>query len=182
MDQERVGVKAIIGQTGDDLCPVKALLEYLHLRGCAPGALFLWQDGTPLSQPSFVTATRQALTAVNLPVQDFAGQLQDRGGHYSGHGWHRGFHHPDDGTVEECFLSSVHLTGSPAFGISFVDSVAASVASLTLYLPDSLGHTIQHHSITIIIGVVAAYTVRIFRSWFLLGMLSSSFDILRGNC
>ena len=70
--------------------------------------------------------------------------------------------------MEECFLLSVRPVGSPAFGISFVNSVAASVASLTLYLHDSLGHTIQHHSITIIIGVVAAYTVRIFRLRFCL--------------
>ena len=72
-DQERVGVRVIIGRTGDDLCPISALLDYLRLRGSAPGALFIWQDGTPLTQSSFVTATRQALSAANLPAQDFAG-------------------------------------------------------------------------------------------------------------
>ena len=35
--------------------------------------LFLYQDGTPLSQPEFVSATRQVLTAANLPAHDFAG-------------------------------------------------------------------------------------------------------------
>jgi len=28
-DQGRVGVRVILGKTGDDLCPVSALLEYL---------------------------------------------------------------------------------------------------------------------------------------------------------
>ena len=49
MDQGREGDKVFIGQTGDDLCPVSALLDYLKLRGGAPGALFRWQDGFPLS-------------------------------------------------------------------------------------------------------------------------------------
>jgi len=44
MDQKRAVVKVVIGKTGDDFCPVLALLGYLQLHGSAPGALFLWQD------------------------------------------------------------------------------------------------------------------------------------------
>ena len=55
------------------LCPVKALLDYLRLRGSSLGALFHSQDGTPLSQSVFIAATRQALTAANLPAHEFAG-------------------------------------------------------------------------------------------------------------
>ena len=58
----------ILGRTGDDLCPVLALLDYLSRRGNKPGALFQWQDGTPLSKAKFVEATRQALTAAQLPT------------------------------------------------------------------------------------------------------------------
>ena len=72
-DQAREGVKVVIGSTGDDLCPVMALLNYLRIRGDAQGALFRSQDGTPLSQQGFVSAIRQALTAANLPAKDFAG-------------------------------------------------------------------------------------------------------------
>ena len=72
-DQGRVGVRVILGRTGDDLCPVSALLDYLSRRGNKPGALFQWQDGTPLSKTKFVEATRQALTAAQLPAKDYTG-------------------------------------------------------------------------------------------------------------
>ena len=72
-DQGRVGVRVILGRTGDDLCPVSALLSYLSRRGSKPGALFQWQDGTPLSKTKFVEATRQALTAAQLSAKDYAG-------------------------------------------------------------------------------------------------------------
>ena len=72
-DQGRVGCQVILGKTGDDLCPIMALLDYLTSRGDKPGALFQWQDGTPLSKTRFVEAVRQALTAAHLPAQDYAG-------------------------------------------------------------------------------------------------------------
>ena len=72
-DQGRVGVRVMLGRTGDDLCPISALLNYLSRRGNNPGALFQWQDGTPLSKTKFVEATRQALTAAQLPAKDYAG-------------------------------------------------------------------------------------------------------------
>ena len=49
-DQGRLGCQVILGKTGDDLCPIMALLDYLTSRGDKPGALFQWQDGTPLSK------------------------------------------------------------------------------------------------------------------------------------
>ena len=72
-DQGRVGVRVILGRTGDDLCPVVALLNYLSRRGNKPGALFQWQDSTPLSKTKFIEATWQALTAAQLPAKDYAG-------------------------------------------------------------------------------------------------------------
>ena len=35
-------------RTQDDLCPVKALLSYLSMRGDVAGALFMWEDLKPL--------------------------------------------------------------------------------------------------------------------------------------
>jgi len=63
----------LLGKTNDDLCPVTALLQYLAMRGGLPGALFQWQDGTPLSKIKFVEAVQQALSAANLPAQQHAG-------------------------------------------------------------------------------------------------------------
>ena len=72
-DQGRVGVHVILGRTEDDICPVLALLNYLSKRGSKHGALFQWQNGTPLSETKFVEATHQALTAAQLPAKDYAG-------------------------------------------------------------------------------------------------------------
>ena len=72
-DQGRVGCQVVLGRTGDELCPVTALLNYLARRGSESGALFQWQDGIPLSKTRFVEAVRQALTAAHLPAQDYAG-------------------------------------------------------------------------------------------------------------
>jgi len=78
-DQERKGVTVIIGKTGDDICPVSALLSYLALRGNRPGPLFQWEDGSPLSKPKFVKEVRAALTAAKLPAHNFAGHSFRRG-------------------------------------------------------------------------------------------------------
>ena len=72
-DQGRVGCQVVLGKTQDDLCPVTALLEYLARRGTSPGALFQWQDRTPLSKHRFVEEVRKALTAANLPAMEYAG-------------------------------------------------------------------------------------------------------------
>jgi len=72
-DQGRVGVRVILGKTDDDLCPVLALLEYLERRGGHQGALFQWEDRTPLSKTKFIEATREALTVTGLPAKDYAG-------------------------------------------------------------------------------------------------------------
>ena len=72
-DQGAVGVRVIMGRTDDDLCPVSALLTYLERRGSTPGALFQWDNRIPLSKTKFVDATRQALSAANLPAKDYVG-------------------------------------------------------------------------------------------------------------
>ena len=54
-DQARQGVKVVIGRTGDDICPVAALLQFLAIRGNHPGPLFVWSDGKPLTKGNFIT-------------------------------------------------------------------------------------------------------------------------------
>ena len=72
-DQAREGVKVYMGKTDDDICPVKALLHFLRLRGSKAGPLFIWQDGTPLQKPQFNKAVKLALTQAQLPAEKFAG-------------------------------------------------------------------------------------------------------------
>ena len=72
-DQKRKGIKIVIGKTGDDLCPIMALLSYLKVREAHPGPLFCWQSGSPLSKSNFVDKVRSPLTTANLPADNFAG-------------------------------------------------------------------------------------------------------------
>ena len=69
------GVKVYIGRTGDDLCPVSALLHYLTARGNHPGPLFVCENGKPLIKSKFVAEVRVALTEANLPTGQYAGHI-----------------------------------------------------------------------------------------------------------
>ena len=73
MDQAHKGVKIVIGKTGDDLCPVIALLRYLAKRGDCPRPLFMCSNGKPLMKTRFVTEVCSALTKAKLPARDYAG-------------------------------------------------------------------------------------------------------------
>ena len=54
------------GITGEVICPVTAILAYMARRGVAPGALFLFQDGSPLSKQRLVQCLLQALAPHGL--------------------------------------------------------------------------------------------------------------------
>ena len=43
------GLSVHVGWTGDQLCPVAAILAYLAIRPSSPGPLFVFQDGSSLS-------------------------------------------------------------------------------------------------------------------------------------
>ena len=60
-DQARKGMKIVVGKTGDDLCPVRALLTYLNARGSHPGPLFQWSSGIPLCKAKFIDEVRLTL-------------------------------------------------------------------------------------------------------------------------
>ena len=68
-----VGAVQYLGLVDGPICPVKALLAYLALRGPSPGPLFIYKDGTPLSRRGLVTALRTALSGCGLDVSQFNG-------------------------------------------------------------------------------------------------------------
>ena len=74
-DQFRKGMDMHIGMTGDDLCPVSAMLAYLAVRQGAPGALFHFLDGRLLhvTVTRFTEVVREALDALGLHSQHYAG-------------------------------------------------------------------------------------------------------------
>ena len=72
-DQFRQGVDIFLGRTGQDLCPVSALLAYLAVRGSAPGPLFRLRDGRYLTKEVFITRVREALSVLGYDEESYAG-------------------------------------------------------------------------------------------------------------
>ena len=72
-DQQRAGTFLYLGATGDELCPVAAVLQYLAIRGMAPGPLFKLQSGHPLSRQKLVELVRTTLRQAGLDCSQYAG-------------------------------------------------------------------------------------------------------------
>ena len=77
-DPFRVGCDIYLGRGSGSVCPIIALGSYLSLRGSAPGPLFVFGDGRPL--------TRQRLSSSVQSVLNGAGYF----GSYSGHSFRIG--------------------------------------------------------------------------------------------
>ena len=77
-DPFRSGCDIYLGKGNSDLCPLAAISSYLHVRGEAPGPLFLFRDGRPLS--------RQILASKVQHILHSAGYS----GTYSGHSFRIG--------------------------------------------------------------------------------------------
>ncbi len=72
-DQFGKGVDVFIGSSGSSLCPVMAALAYSHQRECGWPVFFRFKDGKPLTKARFTEVIREALEAVGLPRDQFAG-------------------------------------------------------------------------------------------------------------
>jgi hypothetical protein len=62
-----------LGRTGDELCPIAAMLGYLAYRPSHPGFLFLFQDGSTLSRPRLCHELHQALQIAGVPTVGYSG-------------------------------------------------------------------------------------------------------------
>ena len=74
-DPFRHGVNICIGNTSNSLCPVSALLNYLIIRGSAPGLLFHFSDNSPLTKSRFTTKFRELLTLAGVDCSLYAGHI-----------------------------------------------------------------------------------------------------------
>ena len=72
-DQFGSGVKLAVGVSGAVICPVAAMLGYLIIRKGAPGPLFQFEDGHPLTRARFVDRMRSALREVGIDSSLYAG-------------------------------------------------------------------------------------------------------------
>ena len=67
------GTPVILGATGQDLCPVIALHNFLSVRQAGSGPLFTCQDGSPLAKDVFVRAVRLALLQAGVDCSKYSG-------------------------------------------------------------------------------------------------------------
>ena len=69
----RTGQTIFIGRTNQVLCPVQAMLRYLHIRGNSSGPLFKYSSGTPLTKQALTTETRSLLSLSGFNAANYAG-------------------------------------------------------------------------------------------------------------
>ena len=105
-DQFGVGSDKVLGATGADVCPVKAIISCIEHRGSRTGAFFIDSSHKPLSKSWFIAHIREYLDAPTTPV--CRAKLPDRrcdycyiSGHWSLRWW-------DDGTVLCFYCTSSH--------------------------------------------------------------------------
>ena len=78
-DPFRAGVDVFIGRAGNDLCPIRVMIDYLSCRGGSAGPLFHFKNGRFLTRSTFVTKVREAMSEKGIDPSI-----------YSGHSFHRG--------------------------------------------------------------------------------------------
>ena len=72
-DPFRQGVTIYLGATNSKVCPVKAMLAYIEVRGNDPGPLFLFSNKQVLSKERFVDHIRSALSRAGLKSDLYLG-------------------------------------------------------------------------------------------------------------
>ena len=72
-DQFGWGADIFLGNTGNELCPVTAILAYLAVRGGEAGPLFHRANGTPLTRSWFVDEVKRALASLGYTQSLYSG-------------------------------------------------------------------------------------------------------------
>ena len=62
-----------LGKSGNELCPVLAVLAYLARRGLSHGPLFIFSDGSPLSRQRVVSYLRESLSIHGFNCELYSG-------------------------------------------------------------------------------------------------------------
>ena len=72
-DPLRQGVDIFLGATYTTICPVQAILLYLEVRSPAPGPLFMFQSGSPLTRSALVSHLQTALQSAGVSPAAYTG-------------------------------------------------------------------------------------------------------------
>ena len=59
--------------TGEEICPVTAMLTYFALCGFSHGPLFMLRDGRPLLQPHFSKLLKAVVEAAGIDSKRYSG-------------------------------------------------------------------------------------------------------------
>ena len=79
MDPFRAGMNVFVGESGNELCPIRAMTEYFSQRGSQSGPLFYFRNGRYLTRSRFVGQVREALRQAGVDASKFAGHSFRRG-------------------------------------------------------------------------------------------------------
>ena len=60
-DQFKRGFTIVLGKTDSQICPIAAILTYLHLRGQENGPMFIFKDGVLLARDKFSRLVNQTV-------------------------------------------------------------------------------------------------------------------------
>ena len=72
-DPFRKGVSVYIGTSGNNICPVAAILDYRVRRGPCSGPFFRFSDRRLLTRARFVTQLKEALTTMGVDERNYSG-------------------------------------------------------------------------------------------------------------
>ena len=72
-DPFRHGVDIYLGDTGEHLCPVQALIQFLAFCLLGVGPLFRFQSGAPLTRSALVSHLQSALRHIGIDSSPFTG-------------------------------------------------------------------------------------------------------------
>ena len=70
-DQFGNGVDVFIGRSGDELCPVTAVLTYITRRGNCLGAFFLLEGERPLAKAHFSSRVQAVLWSAGVQFNNY---------------------------------------------------------------------------------------------------------------
>ena len=72
-DHTREGISLYVGRTGNELCPVAAMLPFLVARGRDASPLFVTKEGKHLTRPLLVKMVKETLTTEEVDCSCYNG-------------------------------------------------------------------------------------------------------------
>ena len=71
-DPFRQGVQICLGKTDKSICPIKALLPYLAIRGAREGPLYILAEGTYLTRQQFASLLSTMLQSAGIDHKNYS--------------------------------------------------------------------------------------------------------------